>query len=494
LHKLICIDKSGSLIFEDVKISVGLQQDVVCFTLPINNENNSKVLMMLTSMRAQQFKSWEGTGELPLAPLTGFFGTNSSGKTSLLQVLLLLKQTAESSDRGLVLNTEGLNTDSEDRTNIATISELTRSGASHLEFQLEWQLPEALSIESIRGTKTTRKQLTRLNFRTKISSGKTAPHVEFFTYKGDGIEAGMRFKASDNYMVEAVVEGHTLTQAQGRPFKKVSAPVKCYGFSDEALRYYQDSGFLNDLVYSFETRMRDIYYLGPLRGYPKRQYPWGRGRMVDVGRKGENTVAVLLSTSEKNYKVAGKRNKVTLSERIAMWLKEMRMLDSFRTQAITDTFYQVLVKRHPDSPEVLLPDVGFGVSQVLPVLTLCYSTPEGSTIIFEQPEIHLHPKVQGYLADVFIDVIKTRNVQIIVESHSEHLLRRLQLRIAEEQLDVDKTALYFCDSSAKGSTIKPLQLDEYGNITNWPPEFFGDITKELINMTKAGLKRRSNGA
>ena len=69
--------------------------------------------------------------------------------------------------------------------------------------------------------------------------------------------------------------------------------------------------------------------------------------------------------------------------------------------------------------------MGIGVSQVLPVLVLCYYVPEGSTIILEQPELHLHPSVQAGLADVFIDVIKHRNVQILLESHSEHLLRRL---------------------------------------------------------------------
>jgi len=443
-------------------------------------------------MRAQNFKSWKDTTELRLAPLTGFFGTNSSGKTSLLQVLLLLKQTAESSDRSLALNTEGLNADSEDRTNIATVSELIQRGSEHLQFHLRWDLPKHLDVKISRSSGSVTRQVKTLDFRTKISSSESGPRVDFFKYESKELTAGMSFKSLDNYAVEATIDDQSLVQVQGRPFKKVSPPVKCYGFSDEALRYYQDSGFLNDLVYSFETRMKNIYYLGPLRGYPKRQYPWGNGKVTDVGRKGENTIATILSSSTKEYKVDGKRNKVTLSERIAIWLKQMGMLESFRTQKITETFYQVLVKRHANSPEVLLPDVGFGVSQVLPVLALCYSAPTGSTIIFEQPEIHLHPLVQSYLADVFIDVIKNRQVQIIVESHSEHLLRRLQRRIAEEEISTDQTALYFCDSASEGSTIEPLKLDDYGNITNWPRDFFGDITGELISLTKAALKRRAN--
>ena len=139
---------------------------------------------------------------------------------------------------------------------------------------------------------------------------------------------------------------------------------------------------------------------------------------------------------------------------------------------------------------MLITDVGFGVSQLLPVLVLCYYVPENSTIILEQPEIHLHPKVQSDLADVLIDVVKNRNVQIILESHSEHLLLRLMRRIAEEEISADDTALYFCQINDGTSETKHLDMDEYGNIRNWPQDFFGDSTGELIKKTKAEMRRR----
>lgn len=141
---------------------------------------------------------------------------------------------------------------------------------------------------------------------------------------------------------------------------------------------------------------------------------------------------------------------------------------------------------------MLLTDVGFGVSQILPVLVLCYYAPKGSTIILEQPEIHLHPSVQAGLADVFIDAIKTRDMQIIVESHSEHLLRRLQRRIAEAAFPQDQTALYFCDTDTTGTShLTALDLDMFGNITNWPPDFFGDELGETIAMAEAETFRAS---
>jgi len=138
----------------------------------------------------------------------------------------------------------------------------------------------------------------------------------------------------------------------------------------------------------------------------------------------------------------------------------------------------------------LLTEVGFGISQILPVLTLCYYVPEGSTIILEQPEIHLHPAVQSGLADVFIDVIKNRKVQIILESYSEHLLYRLQRRMAEEKLVPKDVALYFTHMENGESKLDELKLDEYGNISNWPDNFFGERMDDLVAMAEAAMKRQ----
>ncbi len=141
----------------------------------------------------------------------------------------------------------------------------------------------------------------------------------------------------------------------------------------------------------------------------------------------------------------------------------------------------------------MLTEVGFGVSQILPVLVLCASATQGAILIFEQPEIHLHPAVQAGLADVFIETITKRKVQIVLESHSEHLLRRLQRRIAEEQLDPANAALYFCATDDTGtSNLTELDIDDYGNIRNWPQNFFGDELGDLAAMTIAAMERQQH--
>jgi predicted ATPase len=114
----------------------------------------------------------------------------------------------------------------------------------------------------------------------------------------------------------------------------------------------------------------------------------------------------------------------------------------------------------------------------------------------EQPEIHLHPQVQAELADVFITATKAtengraRNVQLIVESHSEHFLNRLQRRIAEGRLGPDDVAVHFCSKAGATTELEPLDLNLYGDITNWPDHFFGDEMGDLTARTVAAAKRQ----
>jgi predicted ATPase len=123
------------------------------------------------------------------------------------------------------------------------------------------------------------------------------------------------------------------------------------------------------------------------------------------------------------------------------------------------------------------------------VVTLLQYVPEGSTVILEQPEIHLHPLAQAGLADVLIQAAMHRKVQIILESHSEHLLLRLQRRIAEEVIPSNDVKLYFCDAPKGISKLTPLDVDLLGNIRNWPDRFMGDAFKETAEAELARLRR-----
>src|SRR5690606_6730595 len=125
-----------------------------------------------------------------------------------------------------------------------------------------------------------------------------------------------------------------------------------------------------------------------------------------------------------------------------------------------------------------------------------FYAPPNSTVWMEQPEIHLHPHVQAELADAFISAVQAqengrpRNVQLIVESHSEHFLLRLQRRIAEERISPEDVAVYFANRTRDGLDLELLRLNRFGEIENWPENFFGDEMGELAARTQAAIRRR----
>ena len=255
---------------------------------------------------------------------------------------------------------------------------------------------------------------------------------------------------------------------------------RCYGIQSV---HYHTQELFSQLQTSFEDLFRSIRYLGPLREYPRRRYAWQGKHSPGVGQHGEDMVTALFS---------GRLQLLSLEEYIPKWLQRLDLIDSYRLNPVSgsDRDYELLVRKYKGGPEIRLTDVGFGVSQILPVLVLCYYVPEGSILILEQPEAHLHPKVQSELADLLIEVVKNRGLQIILESHSEHLLIRLMRRIAEEQISAADTAFYFCEMNEGVSEIERLNVDDYGNITNWPQNFFGDEMGDLAAKTKAEMKRK----
>lgn len=446
---------------------------------------------MITELRAQNFKSWQDTGPLQLAPLTGLFGANSSGKTSILQVLLMLMQTVESPDRNRVLHLG----DDRDLVDFGTFQDLLYTHKTDLTLQLNlsWKLSKPLF-----DSRTPLFPIHNLAFHTEIREENNRILVERFHYAASGNAFGMEqiTKNKKRNQYELIHGDYQVIRNPGRPWN-LPPPVKCYDFPDEVNGYYQNLGFLSDFVLAFENLFSEITYLGPLREYPRRSYIWSGERPQHVGLSGEEAIPALLAARAEGLTsprlVNVRRSHKPIEQRILEWLQEMELIDSFSLEPIAENRrdYEFRVKKSPTSSEVLITEVGFGLSQLLPVLVLCYYVPEHSTVILEQPEIHLHPKVQSDLADVLIDVVKNRNVQIILESHSEHLLLRLMRRIAEEKILADDTALYFCQINDGTSEIERLKIDEYGNIGNWPQDFFGDGTGELVEKTKAEMQRRS---
>jgi predicted ATPase len=135
--------------------------------------------------------------------------------------------------------------------------------------------------------------------------------------------------------------------------------------------------------------------------------------------------------------------------------------------------------------------VGFGASQLLPIIVAGYYAPEKSLLIAEQPEIHLHPKAQTRLGDLLIDISK-ENKTLLVETHSEHLIMRIQRRIAEGAIGKEGVALYYCEPSNKGTLVKRIIIDELGQMQQTlPVGFFEESYLESKSHLEAIIEKKS---
>ena len=445
---------------------------------------------MFTEISMTNFKSWRETGPVRMAPLTAFFGGNSSGKSSLLQMLLLMKQTAESNDRNLVLKT---GSKQPGYVNLGTPQEITFGDETELGIGFSWRRKDKPLLTLPTDNATDAIALRDMSFAAKIHAEAKSIHVQSLKYQScDHFRAQLKRQASNRYAMQVKIRGEEPPHAQDRP--PLPKPEKCYGFPAEARAFYANGGFLQDLQFALECQLRELRYLGPLRVQAQRRYVWSGHRPSDVGQRGEEFVsAYLAAQGNKVYPAQRKSKRNRMDSRIAQWLVELDLAQSFCIAPVAagSNIYEVSLRRERDGSEVLLPDMGIGVSQVLPVLVLCYYAPPGSTVILEQPELHLHPSVQAGLADVFIDVVQNRDVQIIVESHSEHFLRRLQRRIAEEALDPCDTALHYCESCGGESKLTPLEVNMYGAICNGPKSFFGDLSMDIVAAFDAEIARKA---
>lgn len=261
---------------------------------------------------------------------------------------------------------------------------------------------------------------------------------------------------------------------------------------------------LNEIYFRFLFR-----YLGPLRADPRPLYPLqALSSPTDVGPKGEQTAAVLHLNAKrkiltippsafKSNPTDAKPYQSTLASVVADWLKYLGVAEAFETLEKGKLGHELRVRTAGVSKFQDLTNVGVGVSQVLPIVVTCLLASPGSTIILEQPELHLHPAVQARLADFFI-AMTLLNKQCIIETHSEHLIERIRFRVAQDTNNIvhKSTKIYFFSKENGSTIIKDIAVNRYGSIEEWPKDFFDQsqiANEEIVLMALKRHKDETDG-
>lgn len=259
--------------------------------------------------------------------------------------------------------------------------------------------------------------------------------------------------------------------------------------------------FATDYITTFFAER--VKYLGPLRDEPKAIYPLaGYNDPRDVGYRGEYTAAVLDNNKTEmiSYVSSGSFPLITnnarsivsrpLVDAVRDWLEYLGIAAKVATEDKGKLGHEMTIATSDSAALHDLTHVGVGVSQALPIVVLSLLADAGSTLIFEQPELHLHPKVQTRLADFFMSLILAGK-QCIVETHSEYLISRLRyLSSVSEDIDVSKNIkIYFVEKPAHQSQYNEVTILDTGALSNWPDGFFDESERNATAIVQAQIQK-----
>jgi predicted ATPase len=237
-----------------------------------------------------------------------------------------------------------------------------------------------------------------------------------------------------------------------------------------------------------------VRYLGPLREAPHVLYDPGPSKL-DLGVCGEYTAAVLHAQARRIVRMPtpdGTGEERRLDEALDFWLQYLGLVEGARSEDRGRIGIGLNVTPIGLGREVDLTSVGVGVSQVLPVILLCLLAERGSLVILEQPELHLHPKLQQDLAD-FLLACSRSGRQIVLETHSEHLVNRLRLHIADDDTAEthDLVKLLFVENEQGITRYCEPEFNEYGGLAdNWPAGFLDLTARESQELVRQSLAKR----
>ncbi len=408
----------------------------------------------ITRIAVSGYKSLYEECSIEVRPLTILAGVNSSGKSSIMQPLLLLKQTLEATyDPGPLLL---------DGPNVRFT--LTEQLFSHLSKQLccdrfliKLQLHDT---EITNNFKKNPKKFISIAATEYLINGENINLNEFLNH--EEIFSKVPQKMTD--FLADLWDFIKLTVIRNRCFLDV-------GLASEKLSLgYQKNNLPNPLSLAepFKKSILQLIHVPGLRGNPERTY---KTTAVEGEFPGtfENYVASIV-----NY---WKEKKDPRLAKLGSMLATLGLTWKVDAKQIDDTQVELLVGRLPRSSKggardmVSIADVGFGVSQVLPVLVALLVAEPGQLVYLEQPEIHLHPRAQAALAEILAEAAN-REVRVVVETHSDLLLRRVQSLVAEGTISPEKVKLHWFERQDNGMTaVNSADLDDAGAFGEWPADF-----------------------
>ncbi|NQS98034.1 MAG: AAA family ATPase [candidate division Zixibacteria bacterium] len=414
----------------------------------------------ISAISVKGFKCFRDETEIELRPLTILAGANSSGKTSIMQPLLLMKQTLQCPwDPGPLL-LEGPNA------NFTSVKQMLWRGQfddGAKSFNIELSKGENLKVKQTFRRSSGKIKGFSLSSLEHFDNGK---HIKWHkTMKRKELEDNIpeflfdisRSISKDlNKDLIWYIDFERCIMAVSLKIRKSSHPI----------RFFKDFTFTP--IAGFIPTIKDIIHLPGLRGNPLRVYP-----ATSVGEAYSGVFQGYVASIIASWK----DNNNERLEQLCNSLEKLGLTWRIESSYLSDTQIELLVGRLPtqkqsiDNDLVNIADVGFGVSQVLPVVLAMLVAEPGQLVFIEQPEIHLHPRARVILAELIAETAK-RGVILIIETHCSIILKSIQTLVAKGELPEKLVKLHWFQRREDGSSeVKSRDLSPKGAYGDWPVDF-----------------------
>ncbi len=485
---------------------------------------------MITKWKLFNFKSIKNETELNFAPLTILAGANSSGKSTLLQSMLVIAQTLSSKrdSRSVVLN--------DDLTQLGHFDDVCSFEKESDQIVIGWECTPQQDIY-FAPYSTAYDPLKKVSCTVAFDTQVAAPTPElsqlqpslksstlFATFLAENqtevtaklsITRGISDNALKKLPFNVELDNQSLLEIHQQNPSAVLVDCRLHHFLPDELVVKNSrlpvfipppKNIINAGNYLRAFFSQSVKYLGPLRDEPRSFYPIVSYKdPTEVGLHGEYTAAVLNYHSKLHVsfippsifetftelKTSHPTITQTLETAIIDWLKYLGVAESVETHDRGKYGHELKVTTSGTRTPQDLTHVGVGVSQVLPILVMCLLAKPDSTLIIEQPELHLNPLVQTRLGDFFLSMILSHK-QCIIETHSEYLINRLRLRLASTSDNTLNSLLktYFVEKQGLQSIFREIFVNEFGAIVDWPAGFFDQSQFEAEEIIKAAVRKR----
>lgn len=446
--------------------------------------------MMLSSLSLKNFRAFRAQ-KFEFSRLNIFVGPNNSGKSSVISSLNLLAQTISSNDSGAPLLLRGKHDD------LGTYIDVVHGNIPRTLITFEISFGEYRYVVEYK-YRTQRREIEIVKYELFLNN------YPLFQYKSRKDAYDLRYQGKKFEQIfgssikrRPIFDGLLVREPNLRRvrFSNVKTDQKeLFLDAEETKNLFDIERQLFRANRELEITFQRYDFLSPFREPPRRTYLYSGEAPKEVGRSGEKAVDILVSDN-----FARGKAKRGLVDQVSSFFESTGMAKGVEVKPLTSRHFELCLVGN-DGSSRNFSDVGFGCSQVLPVLVgglnLIGGTGYGRSrpiFVVEEPEIHLHPDAQAELGSFFVTLAEM-GTQLFIETHSDNLILRIQRHVASGELDSSLVRVFFLQDIAGEKQVTTLDLDNDGVFKKgWPGGFFPQRQKESLKLARAAANRDSDG-